>query len=160
MNQEHLISKTMQRIQTGLVPLCSWEPAHSNTMGLICSLGCPQWKIYCLIIEGATHSTFQWHPSAPRASTTTNIRLAAGSCSFLVVQKSCRKMLQRWNRKQGLKYMIHSRLSYTDMINNRTEINHGDNRLYYMYVKEGWPHWIWHPKNGVQASIPCSAKGI
>ena len=53
------------------------------------------------IIEGATHSTFQRHPSASEAATTTNIRhAAAGSCSFPMVQKFCHKMLQRRNRKQ------------------------------------------------------------
>ena len=62
----------MQRIQTGLVLLRWWEPAHSNDtniVGLIFSLGCPQrktTKIYCPIIEGATHSTFQRHPSTPK----------------------------------------------------------------------------------------------
>ena len=56
--------RTMQRIQTGLVALRCWQPAHSNDInivGLICSLRCPQrktTKIFYPIIEGATHSTF------------------------------------------------------------------------------------------------------
>ena len=105
--KNNCISRTMQRIQTGLVLLRWWEPAHSNdinVVGLTCSLVCPQRKnseIYCPIIEGAIRSTFKRYPSAPKAATTTNIgHVAAGSCSFPMVQKPCRKMLQRKNRKR------------------------------------------------------------
>ena len=76
----------------------------TSYVGLIRSLGCPQrktTKIYCPIIEGATRSTFQRHPSTPNAVMTTNIkRAAAGSCTFPMVQKSCRKMLQRRSSKR------------------------------------------------------------
>ena len=101
------ISKTMRSIQTKLIPLRCWQPAHSNDInivGLICSLGCPQWKttkIYYPIIWGSNPLNIRQHPSASEAATTTNIkRAAAGSCSFPMVQKSCRKMLQRRNRKR------------------------------------------------------------
>jgi len=50
---------------------------------------------------GSDPLNIQRHPSAPEAATTTNIRhAAAGSCSFPTVQKSCRRMLQRRNRKR------------------------------------------------------------
>ena len=45
--KNNCISKTMQCIQMGLVPLRCWQPAHSNDIniiGLICSFGCPQRK--------------------------------------------------------------------------------------------------------------------
>ena len=67
--KNNCISRTMQ---TGLVPLRCWQPAHSNDInivGLICSLGCPQrktTKIYCLIFEGETHSTFSDTLQHPR----------------------------------------------------------------------------------------------
>ena len=58
-------------------------------------------KIYCSVIEGATHSKFQPHPSAPKVVTVTNTRRAvAGSCSSLMVQKSSRALFQRRNTKQ------------------------------------------------------------
>ena len=100
-------SGTTQRIKTRLVLLHWRGPVHPNDIGIVslmCSLGCPQrktTKIYCPINEVATHSTFQRHPSAPKAAMVTIIgRAAAGSCSSPVVQKSCRKMLQRRNRKR------------------------------------------------------------
>ena len=105
----------MQRIKTRLVPLRWRGPVHSNDTGIVslmCSLGCPQrkTKIYCPIIEGANPSTFQRYPSAPKGATVTNT--SAGSCSSPMVQKSCRRMLQRRNRKRRVrKYVTRSRLS-------------------------------------------------
>ena len=64
-------------------------------------LGVSTAKNYCPVIEGVTHSTFQLHPSAPKAGMVTNIRCAAvGSCCSLMLQKSRRKILQRRNRKR------------------------------------------------------------
>ena len=61
------------------------------------SLVCPPWKntkIYCPVIEGVTHSTFQQHPSAPKPATTTNISCAAaGSCCSPMMQKYCWEFL-------------------------------------------------------------------
>ena len=78
----------------------------------MCSLGCLQQKTkknYCPIIEWATHSTFQQHPSELKAAAMLNItHVVAGSCSSLMVQKSCWKMLQRRNRKWCLKIKISS----------------------------------------------------
>ena len=60
-------SKTMQHIKTRLVPLHWQGPVHSIDTGIVdlmCSRGCPQWKttkIWCLFIEGATHSRYEWH---------------------------------------------------------------------------------------------------
>ena len=87
-------------------------PMIINIVGLICSLGCPQRKttnIYCPIIEGATHSTFQQHPSAPKAAMTTNIRCAAaGSCSSTMLAARCFK---EGTGNDIRKYMIRSQLS-------------------------------------------------
>ena len=59
--KNNCISRTMQWIEMWLLPLHCREPAHSNDTsiaGLICSFGVSTAKIYCLVIEGATHSTF------------------------------------------------------------------------------------------------------
>ena len=82
-------------METRLVPLRWRRPAHSNTLGLMCSLECPQrktTKIYCPVIEGATHSTFQRHPAA----TATNIRRAAVD---LVAPRWCKNLVQRCFRE-------------------------------------------------------------
>ena len=45
--KNNCILRTMQLIQMWLVALRWWEPTHSNDInivGLICSLGCPQWN--------------------------------------------------------------------------------------------------------------------
>ena len=100
-------SKTTQRIKTRLVPLHWQGPVHSidtSIVDLVCSRGCPQrktTKICCMFIEGATHSTYKRHTSALKTAMATNFRHAAsGSCHFLMVQKSCQKMLHRRNRKR------------------------------------------------------------
>jgi len=60
--KNNCISRTIQRIQTTvtLVRTCTFQ--WYWYVGLICSLGCPQQKItkmYCLVIEEATHLIFQ-----------------------------------------------------------------------------------------------------
>ena len=111
-------SKTTQRIKTRLVPLHWQGPVHSIDTGIVdlkCSRGCPQrktTKICCLYIEGATHSTYNRHPSALKAAMATNIRhAAAGSCSFPMVQKSCQRCFIEGTENDDRKYMIRSRLS-------------------------------------------------
>ena len=116
--KNNCISKTMQCVQTGLVLLCCWQPAHSNDInivGLICNLGCPQQKtakIYFLIIEGATHSTFSdtlQHPRQLRQQT------SGVQQQGLVASRWCKNLAARCF-KEGTgndvrKYMIRSRLS-------------------------------------------------
>ena len=79
--KNNFFSRNMQHIKMRLVPF----------QYLICSLRCPQQKttkFYHPIIEGVIHPTFQEQPSALWAATTINVRrAAAGSCSFLMVQK-------------------------------------------------------------------------
>ena len=102
----HRIQKVVA-LETGFAPLHWSRPAHSydtNIVGIICSWGCPRGKntkIYCPVIEGVTHSTFQQHTLAPKVATATNIRsTAGGSCSFPMVKKSCQKLLQKMNKKK------------------------------------------------------------
>ena len=63
----------------------------------------------------------------PKAATVTNIRrAAAGSCSFPIVQKSCRELLQKRNRKRRPKIHYFSRLSnVSDCYANRPQRKRG-----------------------------------
>ena len=116
--KNNCISRTMQRIQTGLVPLRCWQPAHSNDInivGLICSLRCPQrktTKFYYPIIEGATHSTF--------SDTLQHLRQLRQQISGvqqqgLVASRCCKNLAARCfnegTENDVRKYMIRSRLS-------------------------------------------------
>ena len=85
-----------------------------NIIGLVCSLGCPQHKttkIYCLIIEGVTHSTFSdtlQHPRQLQQQT------SGMQQQGLVASRCCKNLAARCF-KEGTgndiqKYMIPSRL--------------------------------------------------
>ena len=86
-------------------------------LGLMCSLGCPQWekmkwKFTVMSLREQLTQLSAIYPSVFKAATVTNIRrAAAGSCSFQTVQKFCWKMLHKRNRKQCPRNTIHSRLS-------------------------------------------------
>ena len=108
----------MQRTQTGLVPLCCWQPAHSidtNIVGLICSLGCSQRKttnIYCPIIEGATHSTFS---DTLQHSRQLQQQISGVQQQGLVASQRCKNLAARCFKGETgndvRKHMIRSRLS-------------------------------------------------
>ena len=94
MNEEHLYleNHATYKNKTCTVTFtraCTFQRCRS-TVGLICS------------------SVFQRHPSAPKTGTATKIRrAAAGTCCSPIVQKSCREMLYRKNRKRcPIIYMI------------------------------------------------------
>ena len=119
MNQEQLYLKNHATYTNGtctvmLLTTCTFH-WYQYTVGLICSLGCSQrktTKIYCPIIEGATHSTF--------SDTLQHLRQLQQQISGvqqqgLVASQRCKNLAARCFKGETgndvRKHMIRSRLS-------------------------------------------------